>query len=142
MHYEMNLKNIFKGCPGLQFKLDNGCLLSLVLISIFLFCGVVFAAGPVLWGFFAAFVFAGKLVESCCFSLCKFRYQRSCCCKATLVILNAFLYLIIWAIAEVVTLSVGVVVGAFAVTILTVPTMFFVIYFSVRLLCLRCKRLK
>ena len=126
----------------MQFRLDNGCVLSLVLIVIFLFCGVVYAVGPILWGFFAAFAFAGKLVESCCFGLCKFRYRSNCCCKAFLVLLNALLYLIVWAIAEAFTLSLGIIIGSLAVTIMTIPTMFSVIYFSIRLLCLRCKRLR
>lgn len=142
LHYEMTFSNLFRGCPGLQFRLDNGCLLSLCLISIFLFCPVIFSVGPVLWGFFAAFVIAGKIVDSCCFSLCRFRYQRNCCCKLTLVLLNLFLYILLWAVAEVFTLAFGVIVGACAVLVLTLPTMLYVIYFGVRLLCLRCKRLK
>ena len=142
LHYEMTFSNMFKGCPGLQFKLDNGCLLALCLIAIFLFCGAIYAFGPILWGFFLAFVLAGKLVDHCCYSMCKFRYRRSCCLKATLIILNLFLFVFAWAIVEVFALALGAVIGVCAVAILTLPTMLYVIYFSIRLLCLRCKRLK
>ena len=62
--------------------------------------------------------------------------------RVMLVILNFFLYLIAWAFAEIFTLTIGTVVGVCSVVILTLPTMLYVIYFGVRLLCLRCKRLK
>lgn len=55
LHYELEFKNLFKGCPGLQFKLDNGWLLAHVLFLIFIFCSVIYFTAPILGAFFGGF---------------------------------------------------------------------------------------
>ena len=138
----MTFKNMFKGCPGLQFKLDNGWLLALVLICVFLFCGVVYTAGPVLWGFLSGFAVAGQFVHHLALACGIKRRSRPCWCKFIIVIICFFLFLIVFALCEAIFLTIGAIVGALAGAILTIPTMFYTIFFGVRLICLRCKRLK
>ena len=133
---------MFKGCPGLQFRLDSGWLLALVLICVFLFCGVVYTAAPVLWGFLTPFAAAWQLVYHFAYACGIKRRSRSCCCKFVIVIISFLLYILIWALCEAIFLTIGAIVGALAGAILTLPTMFYTIFFSIRLICLRCKRLK
>ena len=141
LHYDMEFRNMFKGCPGLQFNLDNGWLLLLVLISIFLFCGVVFTAGPVLAGFFGGFYLAGGCVKVCSVDFCRLGHSR-CCCGTVIVLSNFLGFFIALALAQTICLSIGCVVGALAGGLLTVPTMLLTLFFGLRILFLRCKPLK
>ena len=138
----MTFKNMFKGCPGLQFKLDSGWLLALVLICVFLFCAVVYTVGPVLWGFLLGFAVAGQFVQHVALACGIKRRSRSFCCKFVIIILCFFLFLFIWVLCEAIFLTIGAIVGALAGAILTLPTMLYTTFFGIRLICLRCKRLK
>ena len=143
----MNFKNLFKGCPGLQFRLGNGCALASVLLLFFLFCAVIYVAVPILWGFFTPFALAGVAVDKCCcygFNRC---IKRAPCWLKPIVVIAMLLlilifYLVLWVILEAIMLSLGSIGGALAGAILTVPTMLYIIFFSVKLVCLRCRRLK
>lgn len=119
--------------------LGNGCTLALALIAVFLLCGVVYIVTPILVGFFFPFYAAGTVAAQCC---CGYPVRKCPCWARTIVVFFSIIaFFVILAILEVICLTLGA-VGAVAGAIMTVPTMLYTLYFGLRLLCIRCKRLK
>ena len=129
-HYEVT--RIFTGCPGMQFIGGGGGRLALLLLAVFLFNPIVFAIGPPVVGFLAAFYFAWEWT---------YRLLRGCKCWVSCILAPIF-FLLFLAISLVIFLTLGALAAVLLLGLVTVPLMLYIIFFSGRIIYLSCRTLK
>ncbi len=61
-HYSWNVRGVLRGCPGLQFKFGNKCILFPMLVLLWIFCIPLAAAVPLLIGCLAGIFYPYKIL--------------------------------------------------------------------------------
>jgi len=134
LHYEQT--RIFTGCPGLQFVGAQPWKLSLIMISAFILNPIVFAVGPIVYGFGYSFVLTWKITDRILRAGGCMRNCCACCCVAP------WLYLILLAVLLPILTALGAVAAGLLVAIGSPLLMLYIIFFALRLIILNCKAFK